>query len=256
VAALVATVLVSSLLGSLHCAGMCGGLVAFYAGADRSRGLARLGPHLAYNLGRLVTYAALGGVSGAAGAALDRAGALAGIARAASIVAGAAMVAWGTVLLLQARGVRVPAMGVPRGLSALVAGRLAALADRPPTARALALGLLSTLLPCGWLYAFAVLAAGTGTVLGGAAVMTAFWAGTLPVLGALAAGVQFLAGPLRRHLPVLTSVALIAVGLFALAGRALPALAAPSAEGQGTPPTSVSCPMHPGSPDAPPAPTP
>ncbi len=253
-AALVATVFVSSLLGSLHCAGMCGGFVAFYAGTDRSRGLARLRPHVAYNLGRFATYVVLGALSGAAGAALDRAGALAGVSRAASILAGGVMVLWGALLLLQASGVRVRTSWVPSGLSAFVGRRVAALADRPPTVRALTLGLLSTLLPCGWLYAFAVLAAGTGTMLGGATVMAVFWVGTLPVMGALGAGVQFLAGPLRRHLPVVTSVALIVVGLIALAGRAVPAHAGPAA----TPsdPAAVACPMHPDGMPAPVAPEP
>ena len=248
------TVLLVSLFGSLHCAGMCGGFVAFYAGADRSRGLARLRPHIAYNLGRFATYVVLGGLSGAAGAALDRAGALAGVSRTASVLAGLVMVVWGGLLLLQARGVRVRTTWVPAALSAFVGRRVAALADRPPTVRALTLGLLSTLLPCGWLYAFAVLAAGTGTILGGATVMAVFWVGTLPVMGALGAGVQFLAGPFRRHLPVVTSAALIVVGLFALAGRARPALAAPTPAPSD--PTAVSCPMHPEGMPAPSAPTP
>jgi sulfite exporter TauE/SafE len=255
VAALVVTVFVSSLLGSLHCAGMCGGFVTFYAGADVSHGLARIRPHLAYNLGRLATYAVLGAASGAAGAALDRAGALAGIGRAASILAGTVMVVWGGVLLLQARGARIPTAWVPRGLSAFVGRRVAALADRPPTVRALALGLLSTLLPCGWLYAFAVLAAGTGHAGLGALTMVAFWAGTLPVMASLGAGIQVLAGPLRRHLPVVTSAALIVVGLLAIVGRATPARADGAA---GDPPaaTTVSCPMHPEGMTAPAVPEP
>jgi len=250
VAALVATVLAASLLGSLHCAGMCGGFVTFYAGADRSTGLARLRPHVAYNLGRLATYVALGAVSGAAGAALDRAGELAGISRAASIVAGFVMVVWGGLLLMQARGLRVPTSWVPAGLTAFVGRRVASLADRPPTVRAATLGLLSTLLPCGWLYAFAVLAAGTGTPFGGAVVLAAFWAGTLPVMATLGAGVQWLAGPLRRHLPVVTSAALIVVGLFTLVGRATHAMSPPAADDE----TAVTCPMHPDGMPAPPTP--
>ena len=39
--ALVATVFVASLLGSVHCAGMCGGFVTFYAAADPTTGLRR-----------------------------------------------------------------------------------------------------------------------------------------------------------------------------------------------------------------------
>jgi sulfite exporter TauE/SafE len=99
--------------------------------------------------------------------------------------------------------------------------------SRPPLARALLIGLLSTFLPCGWLYAFAVTAAGTGSALLGVLTMTVFWLGTLPVLVGLGVGVQKLAGPLRRHVPVATAIALVIVGVVAVAGRFnVPALAA------------------------------
>ena len=38
---LLVTVLVASLVGSLHCVGMCGPFVAFYSGADVSSGAHR-----------------------------------------------------------------------------------------------------------------------------------------------------------------------------------------------------------------------
>ena len=67
--ALIATVLGASLLGSAHCAGMCGGFVAFYAGGAASlRGRAAWSCHLAYNGGRLAAYATLGGAAGLLGA--------------------------------------------------------------------------------------------------------------------------------------------------------------------------------------------
>lgn len=63
-------------------------------------------------------------------------------------------------------------------------GALRRLMDRPPVVRAAATGLFTTLLPCGWLYAFVVTAAGTGsgTPLHGAALMAVFWLGTLPMM--------------------------------------------------------------------------
>ena len=39
--ALLVTVLAASLVGSLHCVGMCGPFVAFYSGADGSSGVRR-----------------------------------------------------------------------------------------------------------------------------------------------------------------------------------------------------------------------
>ena len=97
---------------------------------------------------------------------------------------------------------------------------------RPPLVRATVVGLLSGVLPCGWLWAFIVTAAGTGSALGGVAVMATFWAGTVPVLLALGLGAQILSVPLRRHIPAVTAVILVALGLYAIIGRPTTVLAA------------------------------
>ena len=96
----------------------------------------------------------------------------------------------------------------------------------PPIARATIIGLLTTLLPCGWLYAFVITAAGTAHPALGALTMAAFWLGTLPVMISLGIGVQRLSGALRSRLPLLTSLLIVAVGLYTIAGRlTLPAMA-------------------------------
>ena len=98
--------------------------------------------------------------------------------------------------------------------------------QRPPVVKAATVGLLSGVLPCGWLWAFVVTAAGTGSALGGVAVMTAFWAGTVPVLLALGLGAQLAGVPLRRHIPAVTAVILVALGLYAIIGRPTTVMAA------------------------------
>ena len=215
--ALALTVLAASLVGSLHCAGMCGGFVAFYAGAGcRRPGLG----HAAYNLGRLAAYATLGALAGALGAALDLASAPAGIQRGAAVLAGALIALWGTRTLLETAGVRMARLEPPAALRGAVARGVAAVAVEPPVTRALVIGLLTGLLPCGWLYAFIVTAAGTGDPLRGAGLMAVFWLGTLPVMAGLGVAVQALAGSLRRWVPAVCAVAMIVVGLLAVAGRA------------------------------------
>jgi hypothetical protein len=218
---LIATVLGASLLGSAHCAGMCGGFVAFYAGAAPGpRRWSRLAAHLAYNGGRLGVYAALGAAAGALGAALDTTGGvLLGIQRTAAIVSGVLITLWGARTLLEALGARVPRLGAPAGLRALAGRGIGAVATAPPPLRALVVGLATGLLPCGWLYVFLATAAGTGSAGGGAILMAVFWAGTLPAMLSLGLGLQALAGPLRRHVPVVCAVAMIVVGLLAIGGR-------------------------------------
>lgn len=215
--ALALTVLGASLVGSLHCAGMCGGFVAFYAGAGgRRQGLG----HAAYNLGRLAAYASLGALAGTLGAALDLAAAPTGIERGAAVLAGALIALWGTWTLLEMAGVRGARLEPPAALRGAVARGVAAVAAQPPVTRALVIGLLTGLLPCGWLYAFIVTAAGTGDPLRGAGLMAVFWLGTLPVMAGLGVAVQAMAGRMRRWVPAACAVAMIVVGLLAVAGRA------------------------------------
>jgi len=204
------TVFGASLVGSLHCAGMCGPLVAVYAADAQSE---RLRAHSAYHGGRLATYATLGGLAGGLGSLVDFAGTLMGIATLAGAMAGATVAAWGAFKLLSLYDTRWSGMGAPRGLQRLAGRVLARLRRHPPTVRALVMGLSSALLPCGWLYAFIAVAAGAATVSGGATVMLAFWLGTLPALAAVGEGVRRLAGPFAKRLPVLSALALIVVGL-------------------------------------------
>jgi sulfite exporter TauE/SafE len=218
-AALLGTVLMASLAGSLHCAGMCGGFVAFYSGSEPGRRGRRYLAHLTYNGGRLASYLSLGALAGLLGAAVDLAGSMAGVQRIAAVAAGILMIAWGIHALIQALDFPIPAVPLP-GFVLRIRSRVNRLVrSRPPVIRALLLGLFSTLLPCGWLYAFAVLAAGTGGPWSGMLVMAAFWAGTVPVMLGLGLSLQWLTVPLRRRLPVVTAVVLIAVGLLWLVGR-------------------------------------
>lgn len=217
--ALIGAVFVASLLGSVHCAGMCGAFVAFAVAGDSRPAPSRAVLHMAYNGGRLITYTLLGALGGALGAAVDLGGRYAGVQRTAAAVSGGLMVGFGVVAVLRASGVRVARLPLPGCLQRAVKRGHQRVFSWPPVARAGAVGMLTTLLPCGWLYAFAITAAGTGDPMKGAATMAAFWLGTLPMLITLGAGVQALTGPLRARLPVLTSLLLVGVGVATVAGR-------------------------------------
>lgn len=250
-AASCAAVLVASLLGSVHCAGMCGGLSACAtpvgfagpkpvaltssvgagpgSGADGRR---RVGPSLtsmqgAYHGARLAGYALLGAVAGTVGAALDLGGSMVGVQRVASILAGATIAILGAVMLLRVAGVRIPHPPVPSGLSRLFGAVHRRAMRWPPVLRAASIGGITPLLPCGWLYAFVAIATGAGSALGGASVMAAFWVGTVPALVTVALGVRlaFRAGSSRlgRAMPALAAMLMVAVGVhlaFVRGGKA------------------------------------
>jgi len=212
---LVWSVLAASLIGSPHCAGMCGGFAWLAAPGPA----ARLRPTALYHGARLAGYAAIGAIAGLLGSGLDRIGALAGLGRLAAMVAGAVMMIWGAVAVARALGVRLPrVLRLPSGPWSMLMARVT---HWPGDARAAALGLFTALLPCGWLYVFVAMAASTGGPLTGAGLMTVFWAGTLPAFALLGVLMQRAAGPLRRHLPLVTGAALMVVGAATMLGRGL-----------------------------------
>ena len=111
--ALIVAVFVTSLVGSLHCAGMCGGVVALCVGVEGTAGGRPWLSHAAYHAGRMATYSLLGLVSGAVGAAIDLSGGAVGLPRAAAVFAGALMISFGVAVLLRARGVRLGCARLP-----------------------------------------------------------------------------------------------------------------------------------------------
>ncbi len=220
--ALALSVFVAALLGSVHCAGMCGSFACLASGGDASRGGSALRSTAAYNLGRLLSYVTLGAIAGAAGAGLDQLGAVAGLTRPAAIVAGALLIVWGLASLLATFGVRLPALAVPPALASRIARGVRAVQERPPVVRGLALGVLTAALPCGWLYAFVATSSAAGSAAAGALVMAAFWSGTVPMMAAVGLGAQRLLGPARKHLPAFTAIVLVVLGSLTVAGRFAP----------------------------------
>lgn len=217
--ALVTAVFLASLLGSLHCAGMCGAFVAFAVSDSEGKPAQRLALNTAYHGGRLTTYVALGVAAGSVGALLDLSGTLVGLSRVAMSLAGGVMILFGLSAAMAALGKRSIRMPVPKFMQKLLSIGHQAAMQLSPVRRALVIGLLTTLLPCGWLYAFAAVAGGTASPLLGGLTMAVFWLGTLPVLVSLGVGVQRISGVLGRKLPHATAFALILVGIWTLIGR-------------------------------------
>jgi sulfite exporter TauE/SafE len=201
------TILGSSLAGSLHCVAMCGPLIEL-------SGRHSLSLALAHALGRLTAYAALGALAGVVGGAIDLAGRLAAVQHVAAIAAGAVIVGWGLRGIVVARGWR---SGSTCG--ALFRRGPVQIRGRRAAQRAWLVGALTGLLPCGWLWAFVVSAAGTGSPATGAAVMAVFWLGTVPAMtGMLTHGGPVVTG-LRWRMPVISACVLLALGVATLAVR-------------------------------------
>ena len=182
-AALAAAALAAGLLGGVHCAGMCGGIVASLSVGARGPILAR---QLAFNGGRIAAYCLAGAAAGLAGDALQWSGTVAFAQTALFVLANVLMVFLGLYVAGWGRAVlRLESAG--RVLWRRVEPLARRLFPIDSTAKALAAGAAWGWVPCGLVYSMLALALASGSVAGGAAVMAAFGVGTLPTL--LAAGI-------------------------------------------------------------------
>src|SRR6056297_781995 len=97
---LAGAVLTASLLGSMHCVGMCGPLAIWASGAGDKVGPKTLAASTSlYHFGRLTTYALAGAIAGLLGSLVDIGGGVLGIQVAAARLVGTVMVAMGVFKL-------------------------------------------------------------------------------------------------------------------------------------------------------------
>jgi sulfite exporter TauE/SafE len=173
------TALLAGLLGGVHCVGMCGGIVAAFSfRADGSAPPFRL--HLAYNLGRVFSYALFGALAGALGASLKLADFLP-VQTLLFILAQLVMILLGLYLAGYSRWVLV----FERAGGALW-NRVRPLFQKLLPVRSVPQAVLAGMawgwLPCGLVYSILVSALAAGSATSGAALMLAFGLGTLPNL--------------------------------------------------------------------------
>ncbi|NIR29939.1 MAG: sulfite exporter TauE/SafE family protein [Gammaproteobacteria bacterium] len=206
------------LLGSVHCAGMCGGIacaltMGLPAAARRSPW--RLLPWLlAYNAGRIGSYVLAGALAGLIGARSLDVLPLAAAQRVGLLVSGLflALVGlsvggwWPAALVgLERQGARIWRRVEPIGRRFIPM--------RTPF-HALGAGAVWGWLPCGLVYAALVWSLAAGGAAQGALLMSAFGAGTLPMLLGVGALGRWLMGFTSR--PAVRRAAGVAVLLLAM----------------------------------------
>jgi sulfite exporter TauE/SafE len=205
------TAFLLGLVGSLHCAGMCGPLALALPAAGNTAPGYLLG-RVAYNAGRIITYCLLGIVFGLAGWTFL----LAGMQRWVSI-------ALGVTLLLGLFASRKLARWNPvtSAVNWLKSGMSVLLRRRSFTALAV-LGLLNGLLPCGLVYVACAGAAAKGGTLAGARYMAAFGVGTVPMMLAISLSGKLVPTSLRLKLVKTIPVCVFLLGtLLILRGMSL-----------------------------------
>lgn len=234
-------VFVVGLAGSVHCAGMCGGIVSAFSVA---RGPARVIPIaataaggwsttatargwplvIAYNTGRIASYSLAGAIAGGlAGSAAD-------LTRAAPLQTAGywlmnfMLAALGLYLMDAWRGLaRIEAAGSTlwQGVQSKLRPLMRAVVPMDTPAKALTLGAIWGWVPCGMVYSVLLTALLSGSALQGAAVMAAFGLGTLPMLLAMGLlGARLRSAMQRRHVRLLCGLLVLGFGLLGIARAA------------------------------------
>lgn len=213
------------LLGGTHCVSMCGGIVGALT-VQMPGDTKRQWPlHLAYNLGRIGTYATMGAALGAVGTAGLLFNDLLPVQLGLYVLANLMLIALGLYLTgftqllapIERAGARVWKAVQPLTRRFLPARSVS---------QALPLGVLWGFLPCGLVYSVLTTALLTGSPARGAGMMLAFGLGTLPNL--MLAGMLF-----KRFREVTRDNRLrLAAGLIVLSFGAFGLYHAPTLGGQ------------------------
>lgn len=207
---------VIGLVTSVHCVAMCGGINLSQclpqADAGQLSGRASLLPAFLYNLGRVLSYTAIGFLLGLVGLLLGGGGAgpsplLQGILK---LIAGVLMVMMGLNMLDLFPGLRRLTLRPPRFLAAKAGARKAR------NSRPLVVGLLNGLMPCGPLQSMQLVALAAGDPFSGALAMFLFSLGTVPLMLGLGSAVAALGRRFSQTVRTVGAVLVVVLGLAML----------------------------------------
>ena len=210
------TIMVIAFLGSFgHCIGMCGGIVLAYSSTkidDKVSKTRQVIAHLSYSFGRIVTYTTMGVVFGYVGRVFTFNHTANGVLL---VVAGVFMVFAGLSILGKVKFLNLLEYSTTK--SNWYQKLFRKLIYSKNLSSFFLLGMLNGLLPCGFVYFYAVTAASTASPFWGGVVMFIFGLSTVPALFSLG----FFAGlfnktSFRDVMIKLASLVVIAYGLVTL----------------------------------------
>ncbi len=210
------SVMAIAFLGSFgHCIGMCGGIVIAYSSARVDTHWSpgrRVVAHILYSLGRTLTYVMLGVIFGYLGGVSTFTNQANGILL---VVAGMAMILSGLSLFGAIKFLN--SVDSPLTRSRWFGEKFRELLNNTSLYSLFVLGMLNGLLPCGFVYFFAITAASTASPLWGGVVMLVFGLSTTPALFGLGFFVGlFQQGKMRNTMIKLAALSVIIYGAYTL----------------------------------------
>lgn len=210
------TIITIAFLGSFgHCIGMCGGIVVAYSSTKVNstwNKTKQASSHVLYSFGRITTYVILGAIFGFVGSVVTFDNTTNGILL---IVTGVLMVLVGLSLSGKLKFLTSIEHSVSK--SELYQKSFRKLLSSDSLFSFYFLGMLNGLLPCGFVYVFAITAASTASPIWGAFVMFIFGLSTLPAMFSLGFFVGiFKQVALRNLFITLASILVILFGLYTI----------------------------------------
>ena len=209
------TAFIVGLVGSAHCAGMCGP-IALALPLRSESWFTRVSGGLIYNTGRILTYMMLGAIFGLLGKGLH----MAGFQLWTSVVLGILMI---TMVLVPLIFKRMPSLNnVFESYSARLLSGFRSMFRKGDTKSLFGIGFLNGILPCGLVYVAIAGAINTGDVLSAMIYMALFGAGTIPVMLAVSLAGTMISLKLRVFVNKLSPYVIVLLGvLFILRGLSL-----------------------------------
>jgi len=210
------SIITIAFLGSFgHCIGMCGGIVIAYSSTKIQENWGRRTQaisHLLYSFGRILTYMTLGAIFGYLGGVTTFNNTSNGILW---VIAGIAMILTGLSLVGKIKFLTLIEHSVSS--SSWYKNNFKALLHSQSLISFLFLGMLNGLLPCGFVYFFAITAASTASPFYGALVMLIFGLSTIPALFSLGFFVSLFKQTVLRNIMIkLAAISVIVYGGYTL----------------------------------------
>ncbi len=207
--------LLTGLLGSLHCIGMCGPIAIALPLGQQSWWYRTLGG-LTYNLGRTLTYGLIGAVFGLLGKGIE----MAGLQQWASIIIGVVMILSVLFPVLFRGKDRLEQLLT--GYAGKLTGKFRSLFAAGSIRSLFLIGLLNGLLPCGLVYVAIAGAINTNSLVGGIIYMFIFGLGTIPVMLAIPLLGHLIGSGFRKRFRGVLAAFIVFLGvLFILRGLSL-----------------------------------
>lgn len=205
---------ITGLMGAGHCIGMCGGLIGALSLSEAGKKGGWLF-HILYNSGRITTYTFIGAIVGWLGSALAYTDNFKIVTRVLLLSSDLFVITIGlgtAGLFTLLNFSKLDFAGPMKLMTKATVG----LRRLPPALSALPLGLMFGFIPCGYLYAVAITAAQSASVMTGALMMLAFGIGTAPSLLFFGGAAHWLSGKARSWMLRIAGVTVAGMGVINL----------------------------------------